>query len=103
MEKKHIPVAGTPGLVKPLFADAVQTTIGVKETKNKKERIGHVRLTFIDMLRRQVLAEIVIDHLHARELARILSENVKNLDIALKTGKHLPKPEATKTEMRYIG
>jgi len=91
----------------PLFADEVIVGTMVKAVKTREElkKDGYIRLGFVDMTKRQVFSEIVLSPLTAKALIKILDENLKKLDIELKS-KELPKqPIETKktTELTYIG
>lgn len=88
--KKEFDIKLTPGLHPPMFADAITLAVTVRQSKDGKDKAGHLRLTFLDSQKHQILSEIVIDHMHAREFSKVLGENIKALDGAMRKGK-IPK------------
>ncbi len=106
-KKVNIQLNNLPASIIPTFADEVMVGTMVKANKegNEVRKEGQVRLNFIDMVRRQSVAEIVISPITARNLVRILEENLNKLEFELKS-KELPehpKIEEKSTEsLSYI-
>lgn len=85
--------------VKPIFADEILIMLKVKAAKDEKENIekeGQISLIFIDMAKNQALGEFVITKNTAKALAKILPENIANLERQL-ADKSMPKNPATKS------
>lgn len=107
-KKFNLQLNNMPSSVTPIFADEVMVGTMVKANKesNDVRKEGQVRLNFIDMMRRQSVAEIVISPITARNLVRILQENLSKLEVDLKS-KELPKQqkmeEKTTDTISYIG
>ncbi len=93
MQRKKIQIRETPSTVTPVFADEAMVGISIKAVSKegdvKKE--GVVRLGFIDVLRGQMVAEIVLLPETAKALHRALEATLKKLDEELKS-KEIPKP-----------
>jgi hypothetical protein len=107
-KKVNIQLNNMPTYVVPIFADEVMVGTLVKAVKegNDVRKEGQVRLNFIDMFRRQSVAEIVISPITARNLVRILEENLNKLEADLKSSELPPqqKIEGGSTEnISYIG
>ncbi len=107
-KKVNIQLNNIPASVVPTFADEVMVGTLVKATKQGHDVVkeGHVRLNFIDMMRRQSVSEIVISPVTARSLVKILEDNVSKLEAELKS-KELPKQpkleEKSTESISYIG
>jgi len=109
MEKREIQIRSAPAVVRPLFADEVMVGVTVKASKEKGEKgriekEGHVRLGFIDVMKGQMIAEVVLSSMTAKALLKILDDNLKKLDEELKS-EELPKRvevRATTEELGYI-
>src|SRR3989344_5905469 len=106
-KKVNIQLNNMPLQIAPTFADEVMVGTVVKAAKegNDVRKEGNVRLNFIDMFRRQSVADIVISHITARNLVKILQDNVTNLETELKS-KELPKQkieEKSTESLSYIG
>lgn len=93
----------------PLFADEVMLGVTLKASKEKDEtgrikKEGHVRLGFIDVMRGQMIAEVVLSSMTAKALLEILDKNLKKLDEELKSGEPPKEIVATATteEPGYI-
>ncbi|RLG45997.1 MAG: hypothetical protein DRO00_00225 [Thermoproteota archaeon] len=105
MQRKKIQIRETPSTITPVFADEAMVGISIKAVSRdgdvKKE--GVVRLGFVDVLRGQMVAEIVLLPETARALYNALGATLKKLDEELKS-KEIPKP-AKKGEIstEYIG
>ena len=98
-EPQKVQIRGTPAIVKPLFADEVMLGITVKATQTedgvKKE--GLIRLSFLDVVRGQLLTEVVITPATAKSLSKILNNDLKRMDEELKS-KKLPEKTLIKEE-----
>jgi len=110
MEKRRIQIRGAPAIIKPLFADEVMVGITLKASKERNEKgkiekEGHVKLGFIDTVRGQFVAEVVISPMTAKGLMKILGDNLKKLDEELKSGElpKIAKTAATTEALGYIG
>jgi len=103
-KKAQIAVKWTPSTVKPLFADEVMLGIMVKSTKGKDgvRKEGMVRLGFIDMVRGQAVAEIVITPITAEGLSKLLNDKLKELDKELKSKKMPEKPIVKEDVTGYV-
>jgi len=107
MEKKQIQIQ--PRAI-PVFADEAQVVAFMKGNKDKKARFkkdGFVRLTFMDIHRRQTVADVVISPITAEAVMGIMANQLAELDKALKS-KKMPKSKKvpvsrTTEEQRYIG
>lgn len=100
MEKREIQIRGTPAMVKPLFADEVVLGVTLKASKERDEKgriekEGHVRFGFVDVMRGQIIAEVVLSSMTAKALLKILGDNLKKLDDELKSEE--PPKEAVAT------
>jgi len=102
-EPKKAPIAlvSTPSTVKPLFADEVMLGTMVKSIKGKDgvKKDGMVKLCFIDMIRKQILVEVVITPITAEALSNLLNDKLKELDKELKSKKMPEKPIVKKEEV----
>ncbi len=104
----NIQLNNIPASVVPTFADEVMVGTVVKANKEGDDvrKEGQVRLNFIDMFRRQSVAEIVISPLTAKNLVKILEENVRKLESDLKS-KEMPEQqkieEKSTDAISYIG
>ena len=110
MEKQQIQIKSQPASVKPLFADEVSISIGLKASKQRNEKgiiekEGYIRLGFIDTLKGQFIAEIVLGPMTAKSLVKILDNSIKNLDTELKSGEppKIPEIKTTTETPGYIG
>ncbi len=104
-EPQKVQIRGTAAIVKPLFADEVMLGITVKATKTedgviKKE--GLIRLSFLDVVRGQLLSEVVITPTTAKSLAKILNNDLKRMDKELKSKKLPEKPLVKEETTGYI-
>lgn len=93
----------------PLFADEVLVQSGMKYNPDKKAKFrktGNIRLGFLDMRTRSVIADIVLSPITAENLHRILGEHIVKLDKRMKS-KKMPKryetPASPTTTQSYIG
>jgi hypothetical protein len=103
----RLALKGTPTSIKPMFADEVMVSVGMKAVKDEKGKIkkeGVVRIGFIDMVRGQLLGEFILTPITANAFLRVLSANLKKLDEELKSEK-LPEKPIIKEEgtISYIG
>lgn len=73
-----------------------------KDEKGRIEKEGHVRLGFIDMMKGQMIAEVVLSSMTAKALLKILADNLKKLDEELKS-KEPPKQVKVATTTEEIG
>lgn len=96
-------------MAKPLFADEVVLGVSVKASKEKDEKgriekEGHMRFSFIDAIRGQIIAEVVLSSMTAKALLKILDRNLKKLDEELKSEEPPKGIAATTTteELEYI-
>ena len=87
-----------PSKVKPVFADDVVVSFIVKRSKDGKRVDSAIRLSFIDSMRKEVIAEVVISPVTADALSKILEGSLKRLDQAVE-GKTRKREETT----TYIG
>jgi len=98
-KKVNIQLNNMPLQIAPTFADEVMVGTVVKAAKEGND------VNFIDMFRRQSVADIVISPITARNLVKILQDNVTNLETELKS-KELPKQkieEKSTESLSYIG
>ena len=107
-KKTNLQLNGMPTSVVPVFADEVMVGTVVKANKENDtvRKEGQVRLNFIDMFRRQAVAEIVISPITAKNLVKILEENLSKLEADLKSKEmpQQPKIEEKSTDnISYIG
>ena len=96
--------------VKPLFIDKAMVVIQLQASKEKDEtgkirKEGHIRIGFIDEMKNQVIAEVVMSLMTAKSLTKILDDNIKRLDEELKSGElpKVPTVTATTGVPEYIG
>jgi len=109
MEKREIQIRSAPAVVKPLFADEVMVGVSIKASKDRDEKgriekEGHIRLGFIDVMKGQMITEVVLSPMTAKALLKVLGDNLKKLDEELKSGEP-PKevtPKVTTEELGYI-
>src|SRR3989338_2564715 len=85
MENKEMTLGGTPEAMKPVFADNILLTFQPEESTDSKERHGHLRLTFTDMSRGQVVSEIVVSRIHAKKLVGLLQTKLSEIDTWMQT------------------
>ena len=92
----------------PWFADEVAVLKGVKAIKegNKVRKEGFIRLGFIDMVKREVFAEIVLMPSTVKALIELLKRNLEELEKELESNE-IKLPKATKIskteDLTYIG
>jgi len=101
--KKRVQIK-VPPTVRPLFADEVMLSTNVKSTQGG-EKEGVVRIAFIDIPRKEVLGEFILNRITAKRFNQILGENLKKLDDII-SGKVTIKPKkisTTEEELSYIG
>ncbi|MBR9679843.1 MAG: hypothetical protein GOU99_02220 [Candidatus Altiarchaeota archaeon] len=91
-------VRDTPGLVRPVFGDEVMVSFLVKKTKEGNQD-PVVRIGFVDALRKQMVADVVITPATARALVKMMQGTLDKLDGAIK-GK---LPVKKQDETTYIG
>ncbi len=106
MEKKQIQIHSR---AVPVFADEAQVVAFMKGNKDKKAKFkkdGFVRMTFLDITRRQTVADVVISPVTAEVIMGIMTKQLEELNKAMKS-KKMPKEKRMslgKTEdQRYIG
>lgn len=105
MEKKKLQIRGTPSQIKPVFADEAMVGISIKATKagNEVKKQGVIRLSFIDVIRKQMLSEVVLLPETAKALHRVLGQTLRKFEEEIKS-KELPKALIRKeTSTGYIG
>jgi len=107
VEKREVQIRGIPAMVKPLFADEVMLAVTLKASKEKDEKgrikkEGHVRLGFIDAMKGQMIAEVVLSSMTAKALLKILDENLEKLDKELES-EEPPKEIVATTKTEEIG
>ena len=88
--------------IKPLFADKVMVATLLQSSKEKDEngkirKEGHVRIGFIDGMTNRVITDVVIGLMTAKDLTKILDDNIKKLDEELKSGEPPKMPKITTT------
>lgn len=91
-------VRDTPGLVKPVFGDEIMVSFLVKKTEQGNQD-PVVRIGFVDALRKQMVADIVVTPTTARALVKMLQGTLDKLDSAAKGKMPVKKQEET----TYIG
>ena len=91
---------------KPFFADVVIVEGETKfNKKDVKDRESYVRILFTDSKTAQVISEIVIPRLIAKDLQNLLGEIINKLEEMAKSGE-LPKQPIqakSKTGLNYVG
>lgn len=95
--------------VKPLFADRLMVGTLLQSSKQRDEtgkirKEGHIRIGFIDGMKNQVISDIVISLMTAKDLTKFLDDNIKKLEEELKSGEppKLPKVTTTTEAPEYI-
>ena len=101
---------GVHPTVKPLFADRVIVVTLLQSSKKKDEtgkirKEGHIKICFVDAMKNQIITEVVTSLMTAKDLTKILDDNIKKLDEELKSGEppKMPKITTTTEAPRYIG
>lgn len=100
---------GVHPTVKPLFADRLMVGTLLQSSKKRDEtgkirKEGHIRIGFIDGMKNQVITDVVISLMTAKDLAKFLTDNIKKLEEELKSGEppKLPKVTTTTEAPEYI-
>ena len=78
----------------------VATTIQSSKKKDETGKIrkeGHIRIGFIDRMKNQIITEVIISSMTAKDLTKILGETIKKLDEELKSGEPPKMPTVTTT------
>ncbi len=84
--------------VKPevLYADDVVVSFAVRQgKKNTREKEAIIRLSFVDSLRKEVVAEIALLPLTARALVEVLQKTLEKLQRTLEGKEETKKKEDT--------
>ncbi len=109
MEKKPIRLQVHP-TAKPLFADKVIIATLLQSSKKKDEtgkikKEGHIRIGFIDLMKNQIITEVVLGLMTAKGLMKNLDDTIKKLDEELKSGEppKMAKITTTTETPEYIG
>ncbi len=96
MKGKRLSIRSTPAEVKPIFADEVMVSFSLKG----EEKQAVIRLSFIDLMRQQVVAEVVIAE-PTFEAMRKVFENVRKKIDEIRKGKGKKVEESE--DLAYIG
>jgi len=99
--QKQVQVGVHP-TVKPLFVDNAMVAVQLQASKEKDEtgkirKEGHIRIGFIDGMKNQVITEVVMSLMAAKNLTKILDDSIKRLDEELKSGEPPKVPTVTTT------
>ena len=90
---------GYSSKVKPVFAYEVVVSFAVKSSKDGKRKDAAIRLSFLDTMRKEIVADVVISPVTAEALKKILEGSLEKLDKVVK-GQMKKKMEDTTS---YIG
>ncbi len=88
-----------------LYAEEVMVINTVKAEKDGEDvkKQGFMRLTFIDTLSGEAVADITVSNITAKALHKILSENLEKMDKDLKS-KDIPEQQVPMRDTtNYIG
>jgi len=85
--------------VKPVFGDEVFVSFTLKKSKDGKRKDVVIRLSFVDSMRKEVVADVVVTPVTAEAMIKILQGTLKKVDEVME-GKEVKRKEESAT---YIG
>jgi len=93
----------------PVYAEEVNVLGRLKVSKSNNEKDAYIRLRFLDFVSKNVVADVILNLITAKQLSKILTKTIEKTEKALKSGKvskniiRMQTTEMTETERRYIG
>ena len=89
-----------PSKTQPIFGDEVFVSFTLKKSKDGSRKDVVVRLSFVDSMRKEVVADIVLSPVTAEALAKILENTLKKIDEVMQGKQEIKKEEESTF---YIG
>ena len=90
----------TQSKVKPVFGDEVFVSFTVKKSKDGSRKDVVIRMSFVDSMRKEVIADVVVSPVTAEALSKILEGTLKKVDEVMQGKKEIKKEEESTF---YIG